>query len=384
MSEEVTEVAVSPTITNSANFDTQVATAKRFPRSISRFMQHAQEMAILSPDIAASCIYAIPRDGRTIEGPSARLAEIVAHSWGNLRIQASAGSDSDGRFIIGRGEAWDVETNVAIAYEVRRRITGRNNAKFSDDMIAVTGNAAASIALRNAVFKAVPSAFWKPIYNKCREVVAGKAETFHARRENMLKQFAIMGVTKEQVCGLLSVRGVMDITLEHMVTLTGVFNALKEGEITIEETFLNPSGPITAPGRKSDAPAAAAPAAETKQEQATAVPEPVVEQAQTTQPEPAKEAAKPAEEAKPDPVEQKPVVLNVGRIASLEANGVYQVVKLDTGFTTCFKTENADMLKSVQNLKAAERVVELEYIPSKDPSKFMSKLTGIEPLPPTE
>jgi hypothetical protein len=45
-------------------------------------MRRAQEMATLTPEIAASCIYALPRDGKTIEGPSARFAEVMMHAWG--------------------------------------------------------------------------------------------------------------------------------------------------------------------------------------------------------------------------------------------------------------------------------------------------------------
>src|SRR4051812_13432120 len=108
-----------------AEVDLQVATAKRYPRSITAFMRRAQEMATLTPEIAASCIYALPRKEngkqKNIEGPSARLAEICASAWGNLRAEGKVlGHDEE--FVTARGTAWDVESNVAIAYEVKRRI----------------------------------------------------------------------------------------------------------------------------------------------------------------------------------------------------------------------------------------------------------------------
>lgn len=249
---EVLEREVAPSLPAQAGgtVDTQVATARRYPRSITAFMQRAQELATLNGEIAASCVYAVPREGKMIEGPSARLAEIVAHAWGNLRIQAGT-TEIDDRFITARGEAWDVESNVAIAFEVRRRITGRAGKTYSDDMVTVTGNAAASIALRNAVFKTVPSSFWKPIYAKCRQVIAGDAKTFHARRDEMLKQFGVMGVTPQQLSDLVGVKGPLDITLEHMVTLTGVFTAIKDGDTTIEEAFAK-DAPIQQPQRKAE------------------------------------------------------------------------------------------------------------------------------------
>lgn len=363
---EVLEQEVAPQLqpVGSANFDTQVATAKRFPRSIARFMQHAQEMAILTPEIAASCIYAIPRDGKMIEGPSARLAEIVAHAWGNLRIQASAGSDDDGRFIVGRGEAWDVETNVAIGYEVRRRITGRSGSKFGDDMIAVTGNAAASIALRNAVFKAVPSSFWKPIYVKCREVVAGKAETFHTRRDAMLKAFGVMGATPEQIIGLLGVRGVLDITLEHMVTLTGVYNSLKDGETTIEEAFASVQTPIKPAERKSE-------------QQAPA-------QESSHAPEPSKSEPATVTESTgiPGTVGEKvtsgSTVLNVGTISEIQEHGTSIVVVLNTGFKCSTKEDG--LKASARNLKDLNRLVELVTTAHAQPDRYMPRLDEILPM----
>ena len=235
---EILEREVAPTLPAAAGatVDVQVATARRFPRSVTTFVQSATEMATLTPEIAASCVYAVPRDGKTIEGPSARLAEIVASAWGNLRIQAGATND-DGRFVTARGEAWDVQTNVAVGFEVKRRITTRKGDTFSDDMVVVTGNAAASIALRNAVFKAVPSPFWRPIYLKCRQVIAGDARTFSSRRDEMLKAFAVIGVTEQRLCAAIGLKGKADVTLEHMATLVGILNALKEGETSVEEAF---------------------------------------------------------------------------------------------------------------------------------------------------
>jgi len=256
---EIIERESVPTLPSQVggSVDVQVATAKRFPRSVESFMRRAQEMATLTPEIAASCVYALPRDGKMIEGPSARLAEIVASAWGNLRVQGGAEGDSEPNspFIVGYGEAWDVETNTAVRFEVRRRITKSNGKRFGDDMIVVTGNAAASIALRNAVFKAVPSPFWRPIYLKCRQVIAGEAQTFASRRDEMVKKFNVMGVTNEQLYAVLGVKGLADVTLDHMVQITGAYNALREGELTVEEFVESgaaaaKSTPIQMPQRK--------------------------------------------------------------------------------------------------------------------------------------
>jgi hypothetical protein len=222
------------------DIDQQIATARRYPRSVVAFARQATEYATMNREIAASCIYALPRkddDGtKTIEGPSARFAEIIASAWGNLRAIGRVG-DHDGQFVTARGEAWDVEKNVAIAYEVKRRITGRSGRTYSADLIMTTGNAAASIALRNAILKVVPTTFWKPVYNACRLVIAGDQKTFATRRDAALHEFAVMGVTEDRILAALGLRGKGDITGDHLVALAGIRTAIKDGDTTIEDAF---------------------------------------------------------------------------------------------------------------------------------------------------
>lgn len=360
---EVLEREIAPTLpaAGGGTVDVQVATAKAYPRSIATFTRRATEMATLTPDIAASCVYALPRDGRTIEGPSARLAEICASAWGNLRIQAGT-TGEDERFITGRGEAWDVETNVAIGFEVRRRITNRKGETYNDDMITVTGNAAASIALRNAVFKAIPAAFWKPIYAKCRQVIAGDIKTFAVRRDEMLKLFAVMGVTEQRLCGAIGVKGKADITIDHMVTLTGFYTALKDGDTTIEEAFPEGGGlGSPQPAQRKSHQAATGSASPAADAQATA-------QTAAAAAEPATDGA--SAHAK-----------NIGKIKAVHKRDLGALVELETGFVAA--TKDKVMVAAAEGLKGSGRVVELVTRPSSNPSKYAPTLEEIQPMEDT-
>lgn len=78
---------------NRSEIDQQIATAHRFPRSIKRFRDEAMQMVTLNESVAGQCIYALPRDGKTIEGPSARFAEVIASAWGNSRAGARVVDD---------------------------------------------------------------------------------------------------------------------------------------------------------------------------------------------------------------------------------------------------------------------------------------------------
>lgn len=223
-------------ILQSSEIDQQISTAHKFPRNVKRFREEAMTLVTMDEHTADECIYALPRAEGTIEGPSARFAEIILSCWGNSRAGARVVDDT-GKFIVAQGVFHDLQRNVAITLEVQRRITKKNGARLNDDMVGVTGNAASSIALRNAILKGIPKAFWSPIYEEARKTLIGDVRTFTSRREKALNLFEKMGVTPEQVYETLGIRNADDMTTDHLVTLRGFAQALKEGDTTLESIF---------------------------------------------------------------------------------------------------------------------------------------------------
>lgn len=219
-----------------AELDQQITTARAFPRSLKAFLTECMEMATLNEKVASECFYALPRSGKTIEGPSARLAEIVASAWGNCRAGARIVEEGP-EFITAQGVFQDLQRNVSITYEVRRRITDSKNRRYGADMIGVTGNAACSIALRNAVFKGVPKAFWSDIYEAARRAAVGDIKTLANKRADALAYLQKMGATPDMVLATLGVNGAEDIGLDELATLKGLITAIKDGETTIEQAF---------------------------------------------------------------------------------------------------------------------------------------------------
>lgn len=231
----IVERDMSP-IVSSSEIDQQVATAQRYKRSFKEFHNDALQMATLTEDIAAECMYALPRQGKVIEGPSARFAEIIFSAWRNARGGARVVAEDD-EYVTTQGVFHDLERNTAITIEVRRRITDKEGRKFKPDMISVTANAAASIAMRNAITKGIPKALWHDIYLACRQIVKGDVKTLANRRADALKVFQGYGIPQEKIFTALSVRGAEDLTLDHLVTMRGVLTAIKEGDVTPEQAF---------------------------------------------------------------------------------------------------------------------------------------------------
>lgn len=243
---EVTRIdsAASLEALNRSEIDIQISTAKRYPRVIDDSLNRIVALATVNPQTAGECFYSLRRNGAeggaAIEGPSVRLAEIVAASWGNLRV-ASQIIGNDGKFITARGVCHDLETNVAVASEVRRRITDRNGRTYNDDMQVVTGNAAGAIAFRNAVFKVVPKAVIADAIGKIKAVlVKDTATDFEATKTKMFNAFAKKGVTKEMIFSYFEVEKDEDITPEIVAELRTTFTAIKEGQATAEEMFIKP------------------------------------------------------------------------------------------------------------------------------------------------
>lgn len=241
---EVIEVAASPAVITAitkGEIDTQIATAKAYPRNIEKVLKNAELLATMDEDTAEECLYALKRkdkngDEVTIEGPSVRLAEILVSCWGNCRAGARCIGD-DEHFTTSQGVFFDLETNVASTYETKRRITTSKGKRYGADMIGVTSNAASSIAYRNAVFKGIPKALWKRVYLAARQKAIGDPERLADTRKKVLGYFQKLGATEAQVLQQAGVESVDLITLEHVAFLRGIAGAIKSGERNFEDVF---------------------------------------------------------------------------------------------------------------------------------------------------
>lgn len=222
--------------------DVAVVTAKQYPRSIERAASVASALVLSSTESAAECFYALPRGGKWLTGPSIRFAELLQHSWGNCRSAARIIAEDDKR-IVAQGVFFDCETNITLSIERQRSIvygknSDRRGEKFDDDMVNVTGNAACSIALRQAILQGIPKALWRPIYSQIEGVITDP-KTISATREKALSYFADKGFAPAKVCALVHVEGADKIGPKEIFLLRGLRNSVEDGDISMEQAFRN-------------------------------------------------------------------------------------------------------------------------------------------------
>lgn len=233
---EIVDGATALQATDRALIDIQISTARAYPRSIDRCKKDAMALACLDEETAASMFYVLKRDGKRIEGPSVRLAEVIANSWEHVRAEARIDEIGE-RFVTATATAMDLQKNVAIRTSVKRRITTREGERYGDDMIQTTCNAAMSLAMRNAIQKVIPFALIKSVYEEAKLVAIGKAESFTANRDKMLGLFDKAGVKLTDILAYFGYQGIDDFRLNDMIDLRGIYQAIRDGETTVENAF---------------------------------------------------------------------------------------------------------------------------------------------------
>lgn len=222
-----------------AELDVQISTAKAYPRDTKRFMADAIALATASQDVAASCHYHLARKDRNsgeekaIQGPSVRLAEIVAYSWGNLHA-ATRIVANDGKMITAEAVAWDLEKNVKVSTEVKRSIVTSTGKTYGNDMQVVTGNAASAIAFRNAIFKVLPRALVDQVYKAALECAVGDVKNFSTTRKNWIDRLVELGVSEQTMLDYFKKSSIEDINQNELRILIGVATSINEGYMTAE------------------------------------------------------------------------------------------------------------------------------------------------------
>lgn len=220
-----------------AEIDCQVSTAKAYPRVLKTAVDEAIATATFNQAIAQSCIYSVPRGGKTITGPSVRLAEILISSWGNLHCSTRL-VKNDGKFIGVEAIVIDRQKNNIISETVERSImtSAKHGApkSFSYDMQSVAISAAASIALRKAVFRLIGKQFIDIIYEAAKQVATGNINVV---AQKAIEYFAKRGITQEKIFNYFDIVSVDQITPDIMADIIGIKNAILEGNLDKDHAF---------------------------------------------------------------------------------------------------------------------------------------------------
>jgi hypothetical protein len=212
-----------------------IATARKYPRNITKFVNDLTELACYSQETAMEMMYSLPRAGKQLVGPSVRFAEAALACWGNARAGMEVVDVDRGAGIVtAEGRYYDCERNVGFALRKRRRIVAK---KIDGDSIQVTGDAVSSIAFRDVVLRSIPKALWKPVWEKSKHTAVGQAKSMEQIRAGLVEHFTKLGVTQAQIFNSLEIQGMADIGPDEIIALNAWKKQIAEGDSTLEELF---------------------------------------------------------------------------------------------------------------------------------------------------
>lgn len=230
-----------------AELDTQIATAKAYPRDVKRAIQEAIDYATIDEETAAGCFYALPRkdkDGNkvAIEGDSIRLAEIIRCAWQHMHTQTRIVEVAE-KYITTEAVCWDLQSNNKHIATDRISIWfgekgGKGGYRANNDMQIMLAKASQAKALRNAIFQVVPKGLVKVVSTATKKFAIGGSENLTVKVTKAVNKLVKMGLNKEEMLAYFEKTSLNDFTEDDYLALIGIGTALKDGLIKPEEVFM--------------------------------------------------------------------------------------------------------------------------------------------------
>lgn len=276
--------------------------AKQFPRSeehaIVRIVRSCQRKAL-----AEQAVYAFPRGGTQVTGPSIRLAEVLAQQWGNINFGYRELAEAAGVTQV-LAYCYDLETNTRSekVFHVKHTIDTKSGPKVLTSRRDIYEQVAnqASRRIRSCILQIIPGDVCETAMEACAVALEDAEGTdLPGRQKAAVEHFKEFGVTKEMIEERFQ-KKIAALLPADLVVLRRIFQGLRDGMSSVAQWFGTES-----PTEKAKA--AVAKAAGTKKKttkkKAEKAPEPE-EEPETPPDAPEESEAAPAPEA--PPWEEKP------------------------------------------------------------------------------
>lgn len=183
------------------------------------------------PGLAATALYTYARGGSDITGPSIRLAEAAAQSWGNMQFGIRELDQLNGESVV-QAYAWDVETNTRreVTFQVphvRYTKAGSYPLKDPRDIYEHVANQGAR-RVRACILGIIPGDVIEAAVKQCEETLKSTADTSPAAMTKMVEAFGEYNVTREQIEKRIQ-RRIDAIQPAQVIALRKIYTSLKDG-----------------------------------------------------------------------------------------------------------------------------------------------------------
>lgn len=212
--------------------------AKRFPRDELAATDRILKVCTRTT-LAETAMYAYPRGGSMITGPSIRLAEALAQTWGNLHFGIREQSQANGESIV-EAFAWDLETNTkqvkVFAVKHKRKARGAYvNLNDPRDIYEMVANYSAR-RLRACILGVIPGDVVEAAVRQCEVTQANSTGVPAEEIKKLVSAFEPLGVTAEQLRKRLGHNLESTIAAE-IISLRKVYTSIKDGMSAVADWF---------------------------------------------------------------------------------------------------------------------------------------------------
>jgi hypothetical protein len=204
--------------------------AKKFPRNQSECYSNIIS-SCKRPLLAEQAMYAYPRGSTMVTGPSIRLAECLAQSWGNIDFGIREISQGGG-VSIAEAYAIDLQTNTKVSkmfHVPHFRDTKKGKIKLTDsrDIYELVANQGAR-RLRACILGVLPGDVVEGAVEQCKKTLESSDVPKSEQIKKMIIAFDEYGVKVEHLEKRLGHK--MESTIgAEIVALKGIYKSIKDG-----------------------------------------------------------------------------------------------------------------------------------------------------------
>ncbi|KAJ72484.1 hypothetical protein M222_2254 [Enterococcus faecalis AZ19] len=222
----------------------QIFMAKQFPRN-----PFEAEKRILDSckrkSLASTAMYSYPRGNTNVQGPSIRLAEVLAQNWGNISFGVKELEQRPGESVA-MAYAWDVETNtrqekIFTVPHLRHTKYGSKLLEDPRDIYEMVANNG-SRRLRACILGVIPGDIVELAIEECNKTLAG--ENASPLKDRLSRAFTAFkedfDVTQEMIEEYFGYAS-NNFSEKNFSDLIGIYNSLKDGLTKVHEYFEKPS-----------------------------------------------------------------------------------------------------------------------------------------------
>lgn len=226
--------------------------AKKFPRNYIQAQDRILQ-ACTRPKLAETALYSYTKGGTDITGPSIRLAEVLAQSWGNMQCGIRELSQVDGESTV-EAYAVDLETNYrqSKVFQVPhiRYYSGGTSKKLTDPR-EIYENVANNGArrLRACILAVIPGDVIESAVKQCEITIKTNVDVTPDGIKVLLEAFESVSVTQSMLEKRIQCR-MEAIRPAQVVNLRKIYTSIRDGMSMPADWFDMEAVKSDAPGSK--------------------------------------------------------------------------------------------------------------------------------------